>query len=146
MFFLGRLWVSHTLRKQIKNTLGSIDIFPEEQNPIGLVVTGILRDRKTDGRMDGQTDIVLFCIIDKSKGLEITRFGNIYRYNISSFAGKTFNIYATNYGIHYRCQSNLIYFDLRHYNQLLQLQCQVSHNKEGSNTRRGRSCNQNDDL
>ena len=39
-----------------KTTTGPIGIFPKEKNPIGSVVTEILRDE--------QTDIILLCIID----------------------------------------------------------------------------------
>ena len=68
-------------RKQLKTITGPVGIFPEEQSPIVLVVTEILRFRQTDGQTDGQTDrrtdrqtdgqtdrqtyIVLLCILDK---------------------------------------------------------------------------------
>ena len=48
--FLGGegFWVSYTPIKQPKTTTGPVDIFPEEKNSIGVVVTEILRDKQTD--------------------------------------------------------------------------------------------------
>ena len=48
LFFGGG--VSHSLRKWLKTTTGLVDIFLEECNPIGSVVTVISCFRRTDGQ------------------------------------------------------------------------------------------------
>ncbi len=64
--FLGGLGLSHPPRIQLKTTAEPIGLYPKEQNPIRSVVTEILSFRRTDG----QTDIVLLCIIDNYSILE----------------------------------------------------------------------------
>ena len=59
-----------------KTTTGPIGIFPEEKNPIGSVVTKILRDEKTN--------IILLCIIVnyifiKNINLE-KKLGTVHKY------------------------------------------------------------------
>ena len=44
--------MSHPTRKQLKTTTEPVDIFPEDKNPIGSVVTKILSFRRTDRQTD----------------------------------------------------------------------------------------------
>ena len=56
-FVFERVWTVTPSKKSLKPPQDQqVGIFPEEQNPIGSVVTEILRD--------GRTDIKLLCIVD----------------------------------------------------------------------------------